>query len=210
MSYDDVPAQRFPKDVYEWNINASFLRFSATEKFYDVRDIDYTDYTEDIFVGYRHYATAGLPVAYPFGWGLTYTTFDIRPQGWSMRDDGRIVARCRVKNTGRRTARQVVQLYSTKTEGDEPRPAIELRAYAKTPLLQPGESCTVTLAFDRDDLAWFDADRNAWVTEKGRYTLSIGDSSQQLRPIGRPLKIAATTIRKVCEAMLPEGGLFID
>ena len=49
-----------------------------------------------------------------------------------------------------------------------------------------------------------------WVTEKGRYTLSIGDSSQQLRPIGRPLKIAATTIRKVCEAMLPEGGLFID
>lgn len=210
MSYDDVPAQRFPKDVYEWNINASFLRFSATEKFYDVRDIDYTDYTEDIFVGYRHYATAGLPVAYPFGWGLTYTTFDIRPQGWSMRDDGRIVARCRVKNTGSRAARQVVQLYSTKAEGDEPRPAIELRAYAKTPLLQPGESCTVTLAFERDDLAWFDADRNAWVTEKGRYTLSIGDSSQQLRPIGRPLKIATTTIRKVREAMLPEGGLFID
>ncbi len=71
MSYDDVPAQRFPKDVYEWNINASFLRFSATEKFYDdVRDIDYTDYTEDIFVGYRHYATAGRTVAYPFGWGL--------------------------------------------------------------------------------------------------------------------------------------------
>lgn len=209
ISYDDVPAQRFPKDVYEWKINASFLRYSKTEKFYEVEDIDYTDYTEDIFVGYRHFATAGTAVAYPFGWGLTYTTFDIAAPGWRMTREGEIVVECSVCNTGKAAAKQVVQLYSSKLTGDEPRPRIELRAFAKTPLLQPGESCTVELRMAVDDLAWFDESRNAWITQRGEYRLLVGDSSEGLRQVGKKLVVKRDKIREVCDAMHPEGELFI-
>lgn len=209
MSYDDVSAQRFPKDVYEWKINASFLRYSKTEKFYEVEDIDYTNYTEDIFVGYRHFATRNVEVAYPFGWGLTYTTFEIDAPAWRMDGDGGIAVECRVTNTGTAAAKQVVQLYSSKLTGDEPRPGIELRAYAKTPLLQPGEACTVEMKICVDDLAWFDQRQSAWITQRGKYRLWVGDSSQTLQQAGRTLTVKRDKVRKVHDAMRPEGELFI-
>ncbi len=209
MSYYDVSAQQFPKDVDGTNTNASFFRYSQTEKFYELENIDYTNYTEDIFVGYRHFATADTPVAYPFGWGLTYTTFDISAPRWHMTRDGEIVAKCRVSNTGKAAAKQVVQLYSSKLTGDEPRPRIELRAFAKTPLLQPGESCTVEMRMSADDLAWFDESRNAWITQKGEYRLLVGDSSADLQQAGRTLVIKRDKVREVHDAMRPDGELFI-
>ncbi|MDE6862128.1 MAG: beta-glucosidase [Alistipes sp.] len=209
LSYDQVSAQRFPKDVYEWKINASFLRYSKTEKFYEVENIDYTDYTEDIFVGYRHFATRDMEVAYPFGWGLTYTTFAIEASQWRMEGDRQIVVECRVTNTGTTAAKQVVQLYSSKLTGSEPRPEIELRAYAKTPLLQPGQTCSVEMRLGLDDLAWFDQSQSAWITQRGEYRLLAGDSSQTLQQVGRTLIIERDKVRKVHDAMRPEGELFI-
>jgi len=209
MSYCDVSAQQFPKDVDATNMNASFFRYSQTEKFYEMENIDYTDYTEGIFVGYRHFATTDTPVAYPFGWGLTYTTFDISAPRWQMTRDGEIVARCRVSNTGKAAAKQVIQLYSSKLTGDEPRPRIELRAFAKTPLLQPGESCTVEMRMSTDDLAWFDESRCAWITQKGEYRLLVGDSSADLQQAGRTLVVKRDKVREVHDAMRPEGELFI-
>lgn len=204
MSYDDVPSQRFPKDVYEWEKNASFLRFSKTEKFYEIADIDYTDYEEGIFVGYRHFATRGVDVAYPFGWGLTYGRFDISDAAWSIDERGEITVECRVTNCGRAAARQVVQLYSSKLTGDEPRPRIELRAYAKTPLLQPGRACTLTLRLHTDDLAWFDPARSAWITQSGEYELLIGDSSANTDRVGSPLSIERDKVVAVHDAMNPQ------
>ena len=150
-----------------------------------------------------------MEVAYPFGWGLTYTTFAIEASQWRMEGDRQIVVECRVTNTGTTAAKQVVQLYSSKLTGSEPRPEIELRAYAKTPLLQPGQTCSVEMRLGLDDLAWFDQSQSAWITQRGEYRLLAGDSSQTLQQVGRTLIIERDKVRKVHDAMRPEGELFI-
>ncbi|MBQ9137541.1 MAG: glycoside hydrolase family 3 C-terminal domain-containing protein [Alistipes sp.] len=209
MSYADVPSQNFPVNVPETGLNQSYENYSTKYKYYDQPNIDYTNYTEDIFVGYRHFSTRKVAVAYPFGHGLTYSDFELSDMKL-RRQNEQITVSCRVKNVGSREAKQVVQLYSTALYPDHERPLVELRGYSKTPLLQPGQSCEVTIAISDHDLAIFSEQESAWKTVAGDYRLSLGFSCEDLRCY-KELFIPQTTTRKVTDVLKPtDGKLYIE
>ena len=134
----------------------------------------YVEYLEGIYVGYRYFETfAKDKVQYPFGYGLSYTSFDRQLIG-SSASGGKITAKVKVINTGKRSGKDVVQLYYSAPYyvGGLEKSAICLGGFAKTRLLAPGESETVTVSFDINDMASYDrADRQAWVLEKGEYKI---------------------------------------
>ena len=191
-SYDDEPsAGDFPRVFEDKPFNYSFYRrLEGNKKDYTVKDIDYTDYKEDVFVGYRHFCTSARNrVAYPFGFGLSYTTFrwgDLNiteseadavkvPEDLGERHlDGTVstsgyVVTVKVTNTGKQAGKDVVELYVKAPGRDMKKPARELKAFAKTPLLQPGESCTVKMFVPRESLASWSEDDACWALERGRY-----------------------------------------
>ena len=154
--------------------------YPSTEHFHD--SPHYVDYTEDIYVGYRYFET--LPgmaekVCYPFGYGLSYTTFALETISAGA-ENGQINVSVRVSNTGTRAGKEVVQLYCRAPWGELQKPARCLAAFQKTKLLAPGESETVNLSFAVTDMASFDdlgrIAPSAWVLEQGRYALYVGTS----------------------------------
>ena len=170
-AYEHEPsAPNFPRIYADKPFNYSFYRrLEGNKKDYTVKDIDYTDYEEDIWVGYRYFQTkAPRHVAYPFGYGLSYTTFK-----WSglkvAAADGGYSVRVTVRNTGKVAGKDVVQLYVKAPGREMEKPARELKAFAKTPLLQPGESCTVEMFVSSESLASWDEKSSSWSVEKGRY-----------------------------------------
>ena len=143
---------------------------------------DYVKYTEDIFVGYRYFET--IPgkkeaVVYPFGYGLTYTTFALSKIFVSC-DGERIFVNLKVTNTGTRAGKEVVQVYYSASEGKISKEKIALAAFAKTPLLEPGRTAALSLAFDINDMASFDdmgdVEKSAYVLEAGEYKIFVGTS----------------------------------
>ena len=154
--------------------------YPSTEHFHD--SVDYVEYTEDIYVGYRYFETlpgAAERVCYPFGYGLSYTNFSLETVSAGA-EDGTIRVSVRVTNTGSRAGKEVVQLYCRPPWGRLQKPLRNLAAFQKTKLLEPGERETVTLAFPADAMASFDdlgkIARCAWVLEKGSYALYLGTS----------------------------------
>ena len=152
-------------------------------------------YVEDVFVGYRWFETVpgeSAKAAYPFGHGLSYTAFDAQVEGLDIPDvsdspgDRRVSLRIRVTNTGAVAGRYSALLYSGVTGGEADHPARELRAYAKTRLLGPGESETLALSFAAADLAYF-ADEGSfagsWVIDSGDYALYLGGSAREAAQI---------------------------
>lgn len=142
----------------------------------------YNNYTEDIFVGYRHFVTFRQEVLYPFGFGLSYTTFNLHTEE-AMRDEEGTVVRVRVTNTGSRTGKEVVQLYCNPPEGKLAKARKNLVAFAKTEELAPGESQVLELRVRDYDCASFDDSGktgypHAFVLEKGEYRLLVGNSSE--------------------------------
>jgi len=139
-------------------------------------------YEEGIYVGYRHYATRDVPVAYPFGWGLSYTRFRYgRPSLSADRFDGELTVSVDVTNEGDTSGREAVQLYLSAPAGSIDKPALELKGFAKTRTLAPGETETLTIPLGFRDLASFDASRSAWIAEPGTYTVRVGASSADIR-----------------------------
>lgn len=139
-------------------------------------------YRDGIWVGYRHFDTRGVDIAYPFGYGLSYTTFAYG--GLTVDADGsrgRVKARVDIRNDGKAPGREVVQLYVSAPENGLEKPAHELRAFGKTRLLQPGESASLTFELEASDLASFDVAQGAWVAAPGRYALKVGASSRDIR-----------------------------
>ena len=209
VAYADVPSQNFPLNVPETGLNQSYENFCKGRKVYDIPNVDYTNYTEDIYVGYRHFATRGIAAAYPFGYGLTYTSFAISDMNVKQTGHGFEVS-CKVTNTGKRPAKQVVQLYSSELSPSTDRPAIELRAYKKTAELAAGESCTVSMNIANDDLATFSEKDTAWKLSKGKYRLSLGFSSEEL-PLSRTVTVKSEKLMPVSDVMKPaSGNIFIE
>ncbi len=139
------------------------------------KDVDYTNYDEDIYVGYRYFKSANKVVSYPFGFGLSYTTFTY--SGAKIAQAGNdYTAIVTVKNTGKVAGKQVVQLYVTAPSGKLEKPACELKAFTKTKELQPGESQVITLKFTGYDLASYDEESQSWVTDAGVYNAKFGTS----------------------------------
>lgn len=133
------------------------------------------EYREGLYVGYRYYQTAGVPVAFPFGYGLSYTSFAYA----DLTVEGNDVA-LTVTNTGGRAGSEVVQLYVSKPDGAVFRPALELKGFAKV-YLQAGESRRVHLTLDDKAFRYWNVKTNAWETEGGEYRLCVGASCADIR-----------------------------
>ena len=139
----------------------------------------YTNHEEDIYVGYRYFDTFRREVAYPFGFGLSYTTFAFGQPKVKVGKDV-VTVSVTVKNTGSVSGKEVAQVYVTAPQGKLEKPAQELKAFAKTGELQPGESQTLTMTIPVRDLASFDEAGSQWLTEAGTYTFHIGSSSRDI------------------------------
>ena len=181
VSYFDIPSSRnFP---YDYNGKQSIGQPSGSlgQNPDPVRNVDYTEYAEGIWVGYRYFCTSGTEVSYPFGYGLGYTTFEYSKPSVKVSKDGRLTARVTVRNTGSAAGKEAVQLYVSAPEGGLVKPVRELKAFVKTRELQPGEAQEVTMELDSYTLASFDEDTSAWETAAGTYTAAFGASSEDLR-----------------------------
>ncbi len=141
---------------------------------------DYTNHDEDIYVGYRYFDTFNKEVAYPFGYGLSYTTFAYSKPTVKVSGDN-VTVSVTVKNTGKVAGKEVAQVYVTAPKGQIEKPAQELKAFAKTRELKPGESETLTMQIPVRMLASFDEAGSQWLTEGGNYTFNIGASSRDIR-----------------------------
>lgn len=140
-------------------------------------------YGEDIFVGYRWADRQKTKPLFPFGHGLSYTTFAYgRPSVDSvvMEADGTVTVSVAVTNTGDRAGSETVQLYISDVKSSLPRPVKELKGFRKIELA-PGETRTVTFAIDSDDLSYFDDIRHQWVAEPGKFNALIGASSRDIK-----------------------------
>jgi beta-glucosidase len=139
-------------------------------------------YEEGIYVGYRHYATKKIKTAYEFGYGLSYTDFsygNLELNATTFKD--KIIATIAVTNTGKVAGKEVVQLYLSAPSLKLDKPKIELKGFAKTGLLAPGASQTISFIIPASDLASFDTSSSSWLAEKGKYTASIGSSSLNIK-----------------------------
>ena len=147
----------------------------------DRKNFDYTDYEEDIYVGYRYFDSFGKPVSYPFGYGLSYTTFEYGQPAISYAD-GIYTVKVPVTNSGERAGKEVVQLYVSAPEAKTSnKPDQELKAFAKTGLLQPGETQTLTLIVPETSLASYNEENSAWETAPGEYQFKVGASSRDIK-----------------------------
>ena len=169
-----------------------------------MRNYDYTNHEEDIYVGYRYFDTFNKEVSYPFGFGLSYTSFQYTQPKVKVGSDV-ITAQVTVKNTGDVAGKEVVQLYVTAPKGQLEKPAQELKAFAKTRELQPGESQTLTMEVPVRMLASFDEAGSQWLTEAGNYTFKMGSNSRDIR-CSATAKVAKYT-EKVSNALAPKVKL---
>ncbi|MBR4858132.1 MAG: glycoside hydrolase family 3 C-terminal domain-containing protein [Clostridia bacterium] len=161
-------------------ITKSYDFYPCKEEFWE--SFKFIDYSDDIYVGYRYFETvpgAKDYVRYPFGFGLSYTSFSISGRV-CCESEGKIIAVATVKNIGNVAGKEVIQLYYSAPQGKLGKPAKELAAYKKTKLLVPGESETVVVSFDVNDMASFDdlgkIAKSAYVLEKGNYEFYLGTS----------------------------------
>ena len=173
---EDVPANKnFPRDITFWDL---FKMNDEMKK--ATPNVAETRYEEGLNVGYRYYQTEGKSVSYPFGYGLSYTTFEYSKPKVSKKGK-EYVAAITVKNTGSVAGKEAVQLYITAPKSKLQKPAIELKAFGKTRELKPGESQQLLLTFSGYDLASYDTDQQAWVTDGGEYTAKFAASAEDIR-----------------------------
>lgn len=168
----------------------------------NIKNVDYTNYEEDIYVGYRYFDSFDVPVSYPFGFGLSYTTFDYSDAKISEKGDAYEIS-VSIKNTGKHEGKEVVELYVSAPDNKAAnKPAKELKAFVKTKLLAPGESETVVLTVKAADLASFDEATSAWVVAEGEYQFLVGASSQDIKATLKANAKAQQT--KVNDVMKPQ------
>ena len=147
----------------------------------NVRNVDYTEYEEDVYVGYRYFDSFDVPVSYPFGYGLSYTTFEYSDAKIEQKNDIYDVT-VTIKNTGDREGKEVVELYVAAPDSKAAnKPAKELKAFAKTKSLKPGENETLTLSITADQLASFDETASAWVVAEGEYQFIVAASAADVK-----------------------------
>ncbi len=139
-------------------------------------------YNDGIFVGYRYYDTFDVPTAYEFGFGLSYTTFEFSDLKLSSNKfNNKLQVSVTVKNTGKVAGKEVAQLYLSAPTQEIYKPVHELKGFAKTKLLKPGQSQTLSFELDERALASFWSGIDAWVADKGEYKVQIGASSKDIR-----------------------------
>ena len=171
---DHASTRNFPGNIDFY----SFKEMSAAKK--DIPGYTYTNHEEDIYVGYRFFDTFQKNVAYPFGYGLSYTTFSFSKPTVKAKGKEAVEVSITVKNTGKVAGKEVAQVYVQAPQGRLEKPVQELKAFAKTRELQPGESQVLTMTIPVRNLASFDEAGSQWLTEAGTYTFRIGNSSRDI------------------------------
>ncbi|WP_290541103.1 glycoside hydrolase family 3 N-terminal domain-containing protein [Alistipes sp.] len=201
IDYSDHPSSKnFPLD---YRGRRGDWADDAPER--NVRNLGFTCYEEDIWVGYRYFSTyAREKVSYPFGYGLSYTTFDWTDAAIRRSGAGYEVT-LRVTNTGLHSGRDVAELYIAAPKSALIKPVRELRSFAKSRELQPGESQTLKLWFAASDLASFDEQASAFIVEAGDYTAELGRSADEI--ILRLPFTAKSSERKVHDVLRPQKPL---
>ncbi|MBR4426787.1 MAG: fibronectin type III-like domain-contianing protein, partial [Spirochaetales bacterium] len=143
-----------------------------------------TDYKEGIYVGYRYFDAASVTPLFPFGYGLSYTTFKTEPKPVEL-DGTKVVVEVDVTNTGKRSGKEVVQVYASSPKGRLDKCRKDLAGFAKTDLLNPGCTETVKVSFDMKDIASYDTLHSSFVLENGDYIVRVGTRSDMTLPIAR-------------------------
>lgn len=180
--------------------------YNLTEKLYanNLAGVNYTNHDEDIYVGYRYFDAFDKPVAYPFGYGLSYTTFSMSNFAVKQIKD-KVQVKVTVKNTGKVSGKQVAQIYVQAPKGGYEKPVKELKSFAKTQELALGQSQILTMTIDRRDLTSFDEANSQWKGDAGEYVFMVGDNATHILGTAK-LRLAEYT-EKVSEAMKPQHTL---
>lgn len=172
---DHLSHANFPVDQ---NMPLSFSQDTSGRK--DRKNIDYVMYEEGIYVGYRYFQTEGVPVSYPFGYGMSYTTFEYSEPVVKAVADG-FAASVTIRNTGSAAGKEAVQLYVTAPAGGLEKPALELKGFAKTRELAPGEAQTLTINVSDYDITSFNEETSAWEAAAGTYKVMFGANAADIR-----------------------------
>lgn len=146
----------------------------------NIPGVDFSNHEEDIYVGYRYFDTFKKDVAYPFGFGLSYTTFEMG-KPFVKANGKNIEVSVTVKNTGKVAGKQVAQVYVTAPKGAYEKPAKELKAFGKTRELKPGESQTLKMTLEKRDLASFDEANSQWKVDAGNYLFQVGTDVESIK-----------------------------
>ena len=162
------------------------------------KNVDYTNYEEDIYVGYRYFDSFGKQVSFPFGFGLSYAQFRYSDAKIDNKGD-EISVSVDVKNIGKAAGKEVVELYVAAPNSlERNKPTHELKAYVKTRTLKPNEKQTVTLTVKAADLASFNETKSAWVVDEGAYRFLLGTSSRDIRAtLSADIKARETKVNNV-------------
>lgn len=201
VAYQDVPsAKNFPgKDLpMPAGETASPMRGRPSEVVYE----------EGIYVGYRYYNTFDVKPAYEFGYGLSYTNFKYSDLQLSSKTfNGSVTATITVTNAGDVAGREVVEVYVSAPQKNLPKPAEELKAFAKTKTLLPKESQTISFILTAKDLASFDTAMSAWVAEAGTYTVKVGASSADIKKTEKFKLLKNIVTEKVHDVLKPQVAI---
>jgi beta-glucosidase len=159
-------------------------------------------YKEGIYVGYRYFTTFHVKTAYPFGYGLSYTHFNYGKLKLSSDHfNGKITVSETITNSGSVAGKEVAEVYISAPHKEIDKPAIELKAFGKTRLLQPGQSQTMTFTLDAADLASFYTSSSSWIAEAGTYTIKVGASCEDIRQEAK-FKLAKDIVTEKDHAVL--------
>ncbi len=166
-------------------------------------------YEEGIYTGYRYFSTFNVPVSYEFGYGLSFTGFEYSNLKLSSANFSKsITVSFTVKNTGTVAGKEVVQLYLRAPGIALGKPSCELKSFAKTHVLQPGESQVISLTLGESSLASFDPSASAWIAESGKYDVLIGASVNNIRLNGTFKLAKSLTVKKETKALLPKAKIY--
>lgn len=178
-NFNDIPAgKNFPVNHQELNAQSRSERNNPDRK--PIKNFDYTDYAEGLDVGYRYFDKHPELVSYPFGFGLSYTTFEYSNPTVKY-ENNELKLTVTVKNTGDYAGKEAVQVYVTAPESKLEKPVKELKSFAKTGELKPGEQEELEFIISNYDLASYDESVAAWVTEAGFYQISFAASAQDVK-----------------------------
>jgi len=185
MAYSDVPSSKtFPGEPADNPVNAV--------------------YSEGIYVGYRYYDTFKVPTAYEFGFGLSYTQFEYSNIQVSSKEfQNQLTVKMTVRNTGKKEGKETVELYLHAPGVEIGKPVQELKGFAKTRFLKPGESQEISFTLDGRSLASFRTDISSWVAEQGTYEIRIGASSKDIRLTSAFTLPQAIMVEKVHPVLYP-------
>lgn len=207
LTYNDVNNKAdfpMPDEISNETISKTLEGFTDKRTNGSTRNFDYTEYNEGVYVGYRYYTTKNVKVAYPFGYGLSYTTFEKSVPEAKVNADGDITVKVSVKNAGKTAGKEVVEVYVSAPGKDMDKPARELKGFAKTRKLAPGEAQTVEITIPYESLASFNEKDSRWQVEGGEYKVMVADNAADSAPLTATVTEKAGITETVRPCLLPE------